>query len=200
MRTVLILTLVFLNPMITWSQSSKKETNNYHQQIHNTDTANIRNGQHLELAKDFTIEQFVAYYLEHGKTRDTKKNGLETINELFSNYEFTYFGTTCSYALLDFFKVSTVALSRFNLAKLDGDTIRQQFVEQIIPQSDKEMVRRREKIHGSFYYNPEFTYEYQKHSNCINITFKWRISGDFFIRIVNKMYTAKLDLTSYKLT
>ena len=107
---------------------------------------------------------------------------------------------TCSYALLDFFKVSTIELSKFNLAKLDGDTIRHQFVEQIVPQSDKEMVRRREKTHASFYYNSDFKYEYQKNNNCILITYKWKISGDFFIRIINKMYTAKLDLASYKLT
>ena len=200
MRRIISIVLLFLNPSITWSQGSKKETNDYYQQIHKTDTAEIRKGQHLELAQYFTIEHFVAYYLEHGKTLDTKKNRLQTIEELFSDSEATYFGKTCSHALLEFFKVNATELSKLNLEKLDGNKIRQQFIEQIIPQSDKDLERKREKMHSSFYNNPKFTYEYQKHNNFIVISYRWRISGDFFIRIIDKTYSAKLDLTRYKLT
>lgn len=200
MKNAIILILLFLNSTFLFSQNSKKETTYFYKELSKVDINEVKEGKHLDLAKQFTVEKFITYYLDHGKVRDTKKNGIETIIQLYSDTMFTYFGKLCSYRLLDFFKVTTADLNNINLEKLDGNEIRERFIEQIIPLSDKEKVNRKENQCSSLYYNPQFTYQYRKTENEILITYQWKISCDFLYKIINNTYTAKLDLKNFTLT
>lgn len=197
MKNTIIFFFLILNSIFSYCQNSKKATNDYYKELHKIDINEIKNGKHLELAKLFTIETFVSYYLAHGKVRDTKKNRIQTITQLYSDSEFTYFGKTYSFELLDFFKVVSNDLSKMD--RLDGNKIRKEFIEQIVPTADKEKVKRKEKGCIFIFENPKFTYQYHKSSNTIQITYKWKISCDF-LKIINKTYTAKLNLTNYTLT
>lgn len=191
--------MLFFNSIYAFSQKSKKEIANYYKELHKIDTNDIKNGKHLELAKHFTIETFVSYYLEHSKVIDTKKNSIQTITELFADAEFTYFGKTYAYGLIDFIKVPTPDLTKIDLRRLDGNEITDQFIKQVVPQADKENAERKMKGCISVFINPKFEYQYKKNYNYIMITYKWKITCDFF-RIINKTYSAKLNLSDYTLT
>lgn len=199
MKNIIILLFIILCSIVANSQNSKKETINYYKALYTIDTNEVKKGNHLEMAKKFNIETFISYYLEHGKVKDTKKYGIQNITKLFTNSEYTYFGLTYTYGFLDFFKVETNELTKIDLDRLEGNSIREQFIEQFVPQSDKDKVKRREYGCISNITNTNFSYNYLKISNEILITYKWKITCGF-ISIINKTYTAKLNLTNYTLT
>jgi hypothetical protein len=190
----IFLMIVFIHP--AYAQTSKKNTINYRKEIFKLDTVEIMNGQHLALAQAFTIEKFIAYYLEHGKETDTKKYRKTTINELYRDDHYTYFGRKYFYGLIDFFKVENAALDRVPYDELDGDTIRANFIDEIVPASDKKLVARRERNNMSLFINPSFRYLYLSDSGYIEITYKWKVYGDFWIKIINKTYKANYDMVT----
>lgn len=190
----LLLSFIFNNHVA--AQTSKKEYRNHRQEIFKLDTNEIRNGQHLSFAETFTIEKFLAYYLENGIERDTKMYREVITGKLYRDNRYTYFGSRYSYGLIDFFKVENAALDGLPYEELDGEAIRQQFIEEIVPSADKKMVARREKNNTSLYYNPSFNYLYSAHSGDIEITYKWRVYGDFGIKVINKTYKAKYDIAT----
>lgn len=158
------------------------------------DTNEIRAGKHLDLTREFTIEQFVAYYVEHGKTRENKKYGIEIIETLYTDTVFRYFGLKHSHGLIDYFKVNLSDLKPVYLENIDGLEIRKNFIEQVVPEADKNKVEKNAKNCSMTYYVPEFKYDYKKETNGIVITYKWRISCEFLFNIINKTYSALYDI------
>jgi hypothetical protein len=200
MKIRVILLLLFLHSSVSLSQNSKKEVSNYYKQLRKIDTFEVMQGKHLELAKLFTIEVFISYYLQHGKEIDTKKYGTHYFTQLYKDPNFTYFGEIYPYGLLDFFKVATTDLANINLDQLNGNEIRARFMEEIVPKNDKEKVKRRKKqCSYQFTDNPQFSYQYKKTEDCILITLNWNITCDFFFKTLNKKYMASLDLNSNQL-
>ena len=197
MKNIIITLCLLLNSFHVYSQNSKKEANTYYRELHKIDTNEVKSGQHLEMAELFTVESFISYYLEHGKICDSKKWGIETIRELYSDSTYIYFGTMYFYGLLKFVKVAILDLGSIDLSKLDGDTIREQFTQQIIPQTDKAKFNRRESMCMSIVERSQFTYNYQKEENSIFVSYRWKTSCELLFNIVNKKYIAKLSLNTY---
>lgn len=200
MKYPYLLLLLFITRGICFGQNSKKETVEFYRALHNIDTNDIKNGQYLDRARNGTIETFVPYYLEHGKIEDNKKYGYLMIKKLYQDSAFTYFVQSYDYGLTDFFKIKTNDLAQLDLNKLEGKTIRKQFIEEIVPAADKEKVERKKRPGASLYDNAAFTYQYNKNSGYILITYKWKVSGQYMFNIINKTYSANLDLKTYKLT
>jgi hypothetical protein len=164
------------------------------------DTNEIRTGKHLDLAREFTIEQFVAYYVDHGKVRENKKYGIEIIEPLYTDAVSRYFGLKHSHGLIDFFKIKLSDLKSVNLANIDGMEIRKNFIEQVVQEADKNKVAKNEKNCSMTHYIPEFIYDYKKETNAILVTYKWRISCEFLFNIINKTYVALYNIETKTFT
>lgn len=192
-----ILTTILLTILVNsnlFAQTTKKEATNYYRKISRLDTSEIMQGRHLELATEFSIKKFISYYIHNGKTQDTKKSGMLTILPLYSDSNYTYFVRKTTYYIEDFIKVNTNELRAIDYEKLDGVMLRKKFIEEIIPEADKLGVARREKGCTTLYENPEFNYDYLRDSQEILITYKWKITCDFFFNVINKTYTTRLDI------
>lgn len=169
------------------SQQSKKEGIALNSLIGKLDTAEIHKGNHLELAKLYSAEQFAEFWIEHGEELFTKKFGQEKITRLYADSAYTYFAVLSGAYLLNFFKVASVDISGFHYSEVDGEEIRKRFMAEVIPAVEREKVERKEKNCGMAIYNSEYTYKYLRESHAFAISFKWKINCDFF-NIVNKTY------------
>lgn len=178
------------------AQSPKKETLSFYKSVSKLDTNEIKEGKHLEFARTFSVEEFIVYYLVNGKYRDTKKYRLETILPLHKDSSETYFVRKYYYGVLDFFKVNTKDLNEIHYEGLNGDTLRNKFIAEIVPESDKKKVERRSKGQMMFIENPNFAYFYNRITKRIIFKYKWKLNGDLGIRIINKTYKAEYDIAT----
>ncbi len=55
------------------AQTSKKDTNDWYFRISRIKVNDVREGKHLELAKEYSLENFIEYYVREGKERFSKK-------------------------------------------------------------------------------------------------------------------------------
>lgn len=191
-KTTLIGILTFTS-LYAFGQSTKRETIDRHQQITSLSVDDIKSQQYAALAKELSIEDFMVYYIEYGKEKVSKKYGTEQIDSLYSDPEFTYYiHRTQSYPL-DFIKIKTKDISNINISGIDGHLIRQKFIDEIIPEADKERVARKSKhcSMGTDHY--DFTYTYDKHTRLLGMEHKWKITCDFS-RVINKVYTSHYDI------
>lgn len=158
------------------------------------DITEVTLGKYLDKAREFSIEDFVIYYVEKGDTSYSKKYGTEIIAPVYKDAVFTYFGRKHNSSLLDFFKVKTSDLERMNLGNIDGAEIRKNFIEKIVPESDKQKVAKNEKMCSMGNYTGVYTYNYKKETKEILIKYKWRISCEFLFNIINKTYVALYNI------
>lgn len=194
MEKTLLLIFILLSTKCVLGQNSKKESTDFYRQISKLDTNEIKSGKHLDVAREYTIERFVSYYIEHGEIQNTKKYGTLIIQELYSDSSFRYYGRKYYYGLIDFFKVKISDVLNINLKNIKGTEIRSNFIDQIVPEIDKIKVAKKEKSCVSLYSNPQFIYEYKKETKGILITYKWKISCDFLYKIINKTYVASYHI------
>lgn len=68
------------------------------------------------------------------------------------------------------------------------------FLNEIVPQSDKDHVSKKERdcSAGNTYY--DFNYEYKPAMKQLEIKYKWKASCDFVVKLINKTYTAAYDI------
>lgn len=191
-KTVLIAILTIIT-LCAFGQIAKRETINRYQQITSLSFDDLKSQQYAALAKELSIEDFMVYYMEHGKEKVSKKYGTEQMDSLYSDLAFTYYiRRTPSYPI-DFIKVRTIDISNINMAGIDGNRIRQKFIDEIIPEEDKERVERKGKHCGIGVDHYDFKYTYDRHSRLLAIEHKWKITCDFF-RVINKVYTSRYDI------
>lgn len=193
-KAIFILSILYAH-CFGFAQSSKKETLSFYKSISKLDTNDIKQGKHLELARTFSIEEFVRYYLVNGKLKENKKYRLEIL-PLCKDSSDTYFVQKHSYGVLDLFKVNTKNLTELNYEELDRDTLRNKFIDEIVLEADKKKIEIRSKDQTMFFENPLFTYFYNKITKRILFKYQWKLNGDFGVRIINKTYTAEYDIAS----
>jgi hypothetical protein len=194
MEKVILILLFYFILTPSFGQTQKKVSTDFYRQITKLDTNEIKSGKHLDVAREYTIEHFVAYYVENEKIKFTKEYGTLTIQMLYTDSIFTYFGRKYYYGLIDFFKVKVSDLENINLDNISGTEIRKNFIAKIVPESDKNKVIQKQKSCTSSNHTPQFIYDYKKETNSILITYKWRISCDFLYKIINKTYVAMYDI------
>jgi hypothetical protein len=176
-------------------QSSKKRSVSFYSKLNEIKISDIKNGKHLDVAKELPVDRFVQYYLEVGKKVQSKKYGDYVLfEELYKDSLFTYFGRTYTYGLIDFIKVSNGQLPSGSFITLDGQELRRQFINTIIPQEDKSRVNRKDKDCASTTYSQDFKYKYIKETNEIEVDCYWKIKCDFLYTIINKQYKAKYNI------
>lgn len=83
-KTVLIAILTTIT-LCAFGQIAKRETINRYQQITSLSFDDLKSQQYAALAKELSIENFMAYYMEHGKEKVSKKYGTEQMDSLYSD-------------------------------------------------------------------------------------------------------------------
>lgn len=154
---------------------------------------NVRNGKQLERARAFTFKQFIEFYLEFGLIRPSKEHGGSiSIRELYSDTAATYFAYGTDKYVDRLIKVRTADLSKVDYATMDGSEIEKRFRNEVVPEKDKKRVKNATCSTG--FSSFEFDFEYVESENKVRITYKWKETCDFFVKLVNKTYIADYDL------
>ena len=135
----------------------------------------------------------MAYYIENGKEKFSKKYGSQYIDSLYNDSVFTYYVHRTQTYAIDFLKVRLTDIGNNYISDIDGSLIRKKFIDEIVPKGDKDRVEKKSKncSMGSEYGN--FDYYYDKKSRLIEVNYKWKITCDF-IRVINKNYKSYYNL------
>jgi hypothetical protein len=155
----------------------------------------VKNGEQLDMANELTVEQFIQIWINNTYPVKIDIN----CHELYKDENYTYFGKN-SIKFLNIeptlFKVNTDSLNLQlgNYSKIDGEIIRQEFWEMIIPKSDKDIWKDSKCMTSTS--RPTFVYELQDRK--IYIELNWRIKCDG-IKIHDKTYYGNYDLTKMEL-
>lgn len=177
-----------------FAQNSKKESLIQYRQMTATDIAEFKQGEHLEWAKTFTLEKFMEYYIEKGQKFFDKKYGSQSIEELYRDSSYIYFGHLSGEGLLYLIKVARQDLDGINFQELDGNEIRKKFIEEVVPNEDKERVKSKDNCSMGSYLT-DFTYfKYYSETKEIEIGYKWKINCEFLYKIINKTYIARYNI------
>lgn len=194
--TIIISLFISLISYESWGQNAKKESIAAFRAITRLDISEIKKGQHLEFAYLYPVKQFIEYTAEFGKRDTSKKWGPTTIEQVFRDSAFTYFvRANESGSPMNFFRVKNDELTDLDYSEFDGKAVKDKFIAEVVPGSDKERVERKEKNIGMGFYRGGFRYNYQPETKLLEITYRWKITGDFQ-RIINKTYNAKYDLNT----
>lgn len=195
----LILSLLILTNGL-YAQTAKKDDIVWQKMLRPLKHADVTNNTHLTIARLFTIQQFVEYYVRNGKVITEKKYSRWIINEVNRDSIYTYFAREVSgdNGIIDFFKVATTELKGIDYDKIDGNEIRATFFKEFVPVADKEMVTRKEKNCSNSYHSATFSYKYTPLTHELEISYKWKIKCDFLYNIINKTYTAKYNVLTCK--
>lgn len=194
-KALLILSFLFAD-CDTYAQNSKKESLHFYKSITKLDTSEIKQGNHLASARTFTIEEFVVYYIKQEKYQDTKDMGWLLITALYKDSSNTYFVRKNTFGIIDFFKVNTKDLNESDYEELDGKILREKFIAEIVPESDKEKVAKKSGNHMMMFENPKFTYTYNRYLKRILINYRWKLNGDFGIKVFNRTYNAVYEIAT----
>lgn len=199
-NTILFLAICHLTGGALPAQTSKKESLMEYRQMASTDITEFKEGKHLAWAKALTLEKFMEYYVEKGQKFFDKKYGAQSIEELYRDSAYVYFGHLNGNALIHFMKVIRQDLNGINLHELDGNEVQKRFIEEVVPKEDKEMIRSKDNC-SMGYYLTEFNYfKYHRQTKEIEISYKWKINCEFFYKIINKTYTARYNIDTKTFT
>lgn len=169
---------------------------NYYRGSSGVNMADIRAGKQLQLAKELTVEEFMGIYLQQGKRSYHHKHEAYLIfDELYRDKVYTYFGIwKNNMYLIDFYKVASKDLEHIDVEALDGNALKQQFVEEVIPAADKVVETKKS---GTNY--RQYTFTYNKAFNRVDVVCKWMYRYRFFFsKDVEKVYAAKYNLQSMR--
>ncbi|PQJ12297.1 hypothetical protein CJD36_000630 [Flavipsychrobacter stenotrophus] len=193
----LILSLLILTNGLS-AQTAKKDDIVWQKMLRPLKHVDVTNNTHLTLARPFTIQQFVEYYVRNSKVITEKKYSKWVINEVNRDSTYTYFAREVGgdNGIIDFFKVATIELKYIDYNKIDGNEIRTTFFNEFVPAADKERVAKKEKNCSSSCHSATYSYKYMPLTHELEISYKWKIKCDFLYNIINKTYTAKYNVTT----
>lgn len=194
-RIILLLSIIILSNGHVMGQSSKKEAIQHFRDITRLDTSAIKMGKHLEYAQPYSVKQYVEYHAKYGTTDISKKWGTTIIEQLYQDSTYTYFGRKAMYGLINFFRVSTDELKGLNYQEFDGNFLREKFIAEIVPESDKQKVERN-KDYSVGFYTVDFKYNYLPETKSLEVTYRWKIRHDYVVSVINKTYKAVYDLNA----
>lgn len=162
--------------------------------------AAISKGEHLDLAKELSLKQFVEYRLKYDALYDAKKFGIQKTVILYKDTAYTYFGRQHEYGLNKFFKVKSAEVDGLNYNKIDRSSLKEIFFEEIVPLSDKALVETAKKNSHrpgeNVFTNKEA--HYLPETGEIQLSYKWKAAYGVF-NTINKTYTAKYNLRTEKM-
>jgi hypothetical protein len=151
------------------------------------DFGQVRNGNYLDKAKEVKLDTFVTVWLENTYPFKVDMN----LNELYCDTLFTYFGKQ-TFKSQDLFKIKNSELRRIDYKSLNGDSIRTNFYNEIIPTKDREKGDGKNCTTTSI----KIDYEYKliESDNLIEVRCHYKVTCEFMIRLVKADYFAKYDL------
>lgn len=134
----------------------------------------VEKGQRLEEVQEIDLATFITKWM----TKREDERG-PTIYELHANSDFAFF----QFRGDSIYKVKQSLLSTVDYKAINGDSIRRQFSNTIIPKADKI------KCDGGGSYNPEYTYSSDLEKKEITIILHYVIRCEF-IKKLDKTYKA----------
>jgi hypothetical protein len=155
----------------------------------------VKTGQLLELALPYTLEQFINFYVEFGKQHTDKKYGTLYINQVYKDEQFTYFIRGTDHFALSFIKVQNSELAKTDYTVLDGDSIRKKFIDEIVPEKDKQKGNIDNKCMTA-YISATFHYQFIESNNQIEIQYKWKVKCEMVSTLINKTYAARYNIST----
>lgn len=174
---------------------SKKESIQSYRDITRLDTADVKMGRHLEYAQAYSAKQYIEYHAKYGTTNLSKKWGATTIEQLYQDSTNTYFGRKGTYGLINFFRVNNGELKDLNYQEFDGNFLREKFIAEVVPETDKQKVERNQESSIEFEH-AAFKYNYLPETKSLEVTYRWKIRRDYVVSVINKTYKAVYDLNS----
>jgi len=147
----------------------------------------IENGNQLDRVTEIELDTFLTIWT--GRTDDER--GL-SVKQLYKDSAFTYFWVRWK----DYYKLRNEILAKVNYESVNGDEIRSDFYNQIITADDKYKQDRCVSSWIDF----DWEYDFREQANCILIRCHYKVKCEALIRVVNRQYQAKYDITSGVLT
>ncbi len=190
--SLLLFFLLISQTKIVFSQNSKKETINRYQLINNLSYDEIKTKNYSHLAEERSIENFLIFYIINGKEIPSKKYDTEYIDSVYSDTNYIYFLHSTNYPL-NLIKVNRTAFQNINFSEIDGNQIRQKFIDEIIPNADKEKVKAKKSKYAFLSVSEHSYFKYQSKNKVIEITYKWHEKNDYFT-IIKKEYKANYNI------
>jgi len=198
MRRIMLLVhmLLLIGSFSTKGQSPKQETIKHSRNIFRLDTAQIKAGGQLEYAELYSVKQFIEYKAAYGELLGDKKWGSMWLEQLYQDTASTYFGRNSDLGLRTFFRVKNEELAGLNYKEFDAVSLRARFFAEIVPQPDKERVKRKGEGADINEINRwDFKYNYHPGSRLLEMTYRWKVPGKLTAAI-NKTYKARYDLNT----
>lgn len=155
----------------------------------------VKAGQQLELAKSYTLQQFISFYIEFGKQHTDKKYGTTYITVAYKNDQFTYFLRGANNYVVNFIKVSNTELAKTNYTLLEGDSIRKKFIAEIVPEKDKQKGNTFDKCMMA-YESGTFSYLFIEAANQLEVKYRWKVKCELVSTLINKTYTARYNIST----
>lgn len=187
--------LIWLSNSNVVGQSSKKERIQNYRDITRLDTSAVKMGKHLEYAWTYSAKQYIEYHAKFGTTDMSKKWGPTIIEQLYKDSAFTYFGRKGTYGLINFFRVNNDELKDLNYKEFDGNFLREKFMAEIVPETDKKKVERNRDSSIEFQH-AVFKYNYLSETKSLEVTYRWKIRRDYVVSVINKTYKAVYNLNA----
>lgn len=178
--------IVCLSMVLLSSCGSTRNTVNF---------SKVRQGEQLEKASEISVEEFLEIWMNNHYPIKIDIN----CHELYKGEDFTYFGIN-EMKILNLvphlFKVNNDSLKIMlgNYTNIDGQLIRQEFWERIVPKTDLDARKNSECSSGTS--SPNYTYELIDHK--IRIRLHWIIKCDGR-KILDKNYSGHYDLKTMKI-
>ena len=158
------------------------------------DFKEVRQGYLLDKANEIELGDFLIIWIENTNFQPKVDFGL---NELFKDSTYTYFGKqTFKYQKL--YKIRNNYLIRVDYKSINGDFIRMKFLDEVIPQEDKNRVSRKMKNCTSSFTSYDYNYRYVESDDQIEIQCLWKVKCDFLYNLIKKEYRANYDITKSK--
>lgn len=144
----------------------------------------VEKGTRLDEVHEIDLAAFLSKWI----TKRTDERGV-SIYEIYSNSAFVFF----SFRGDSIYKIKQDLLSTLDYKAIDGPVIRNQFFDEMVPESD------RINCEGSGSYNPKFTYSVDLEKKEITIILHNVIRCEF-IKKLDKTYKAVYSYETKKMT
>jgi len=145
----------------------------------------VKLGLHLDKAKEIDLDTFLVIWTS--KTKNPKRP--TNLEELYKDSLCTYFGIPVS-KKLEFYKVNNDRLKIVDYKSIDGEDIRNNFYEKIIPLEDKDNLKKC----TSRTHDIEYKYRFIESENSIEIDCHFKVLCEWVIKTINNDYKAMYNI------
>lgn len=140
-----------------FAQSPKKSSGAWYTAIRQLDTNELKQGRHLELARDGDIAWLVKDYIWHGPYRQDLKYGFRQLLRVYEDSGYVYFVVHSLHGNIRFFRIPATQVLASHYEELHPNTLPERFFAEIMPERDKKRYLPR----GWHEAEPPFKFEYR---------------------------------------